>query len=208
VVKLKHFSGQLFSVSPGMVKVLRGLFTLNERIVMLGEWKHGFFSMTAVGATNVGSIQLAFDDSLQTNRWIRDPHGSYTEKCLLTNTLKHPPERLARLPHPVADGIVGPMHDIAVYDLIPINARSDKLVAAASNNPSAVTSADQQQQQQQLNDGERGKEFVKGDELGQFNLGSTVVLVFEAPRTGHEFYVRPNEKVQYGQPLFGKAKRI
>jgi phosphatidylserine decarboxylase len=100
------------------------------------------------------------------------------------------------------------MHDIAVYDLIPINARSDKLVAAASNNPSAVTSADQQQQQQQLNDGERGKEFVKGDELGQFNLGSTVVLVFEAPRTGHEFYVRPNEKVQYGQPLFGKAKRI
>jgi phosphatidylserine decarboxylase len=53
--------GQLFSVSPNMVRMVKGLFVLNERIVMLGQWSHGFFSMTAVGATNVGSIQLAFD---------------------------------------------------------------------------------------------------------------------------------------------------
>lgn len=34
---------------------------MNERIVMLGKWNYGFFSMTAVGATNVGSMRLAFD---------------------------------------------------------------------------------------------------------------------------------------------------
>jgi phosphatidylserine decarboxylase len=44
-----------------MVRVLKGLFVLNERIIMLGQWRHGFFSMSAVGATNVGSIELTFD---------------------------------------------------------------------------------------------------------------------------------------------------
>ena len=53
--------GKLFSVSPGMVRMVEGLFVLNERIIMLGQWQHGFFSMAAVGATNVGSIELAFD---------------------------------------------------------------------------------------------------------------------------------------------------
>jgi phosphatidylserine decarboxylase len=59
---IDQFVGQLFSVSPGMVRMIKGLFVLNERIVMLGQWPFGFFSMTAVGATNVGSIQLTFDD--------------------------------------------------------------------------------------------------------------------------------------------------
>ena len=39
-----------------------GLFTLNERAVVCGSWKHGFFSMTAIGAYNVGSINLAVDE--------------------------------------------------------------------------------------------------------------------------------------------------
>ncbi len=46
-----------------MVRVVQGLFVMNERIVMLGEWQHGFFSKTAVGATNVGSIELKFDQA-------------------------------------------------------------------------------------------------------------------------------------------------
>lgn len=57
-----YITGKLFSVSPGVVRMIQGLFVLNERIVMLGQWEHGFFSTTAVGATNVGSIQLAFDE--------------------------------------------------------------------------------------------------------------------------------------------------
>lgn len=57
----RHFSGELYSVSPWMVKQLQNLFVLNERVVLLGKWRHGFFSMVPVGATNVGSIILNFD---------------------------------------------------------------------------------------------------------------------------------------------------
>ena len=48
-------------MQPGIARWLQGLFNFNERAVYFGTWKHGFFSMTAVGATNVGSINVFFD---------------------------------------------------------------------------------------------------------------------------------------------------
>ncbi len=64
----RHFPGELMSVKPGVVSAFPGLFHLNERVAWLGRWRHGFFSMTAVGATNVGSIHASFDRELQTNQ--------------------------------------------------------------------------------------------------------------------------------------------
>ena len=34
---------------------------------MFGDWTYGFFSISFVGATNVGSVKIHFDDSLKTN---------------------------------------------------------------------------------------------------------------------------------------------
>lgn len=71
----RHFSGELYSVSPWMVKQLQNLFVLNERVVLLGKWRHGFFSMVPVGATNVGSIILNFDKViLSTTSWRISSH--------------------------------------------------------------------------------------------------------------------------------------
>ena len=36
-----------------------GLFALNERVILAGRWRSGFFSFAAVGAYNVGSIHLS-----------------------------------------------------------------------------------------------------------------------------------------------------
>lgn len=62
VQETNHFTGQLFSVSPKMVRMIDDIFVLNERVSILGKWNdNNFFSMTAVGATNVGSVKLSFD---------------------------------------------------------------------------------------------------------------------------------------------------
>lgn len=55
------FTGSLMSVNPGIARWIKELFCHNERVVLSGEWRHGFFSLTAVGATNVGSIRIYFD---------------------------------------------------------------------------------------------------------------------------------------------------
>jgi phosphatidylserine decarboxylase len=56
-----HFGGYLFPVAPAVVKVVPKLFAVNERVVLAGSWKDGYYSLTAVGATNVGSIELCGD---------------------------------------------------------------------------------------------------------------------------------------------------
>lgn len=42
--------------------------------------------------------------------------------------------------------------------------------------------------------------LIKGEEMGGFMLGSTVVLCFEAPR-GFQFDVKVGDKVKLGQAL-------
>lgn len=58
----KHFPGTLVSVHPEYMKQSPEILHTNERVCYLGEWSHGFFSLTAVGATNVGSIKVNFDE--------------------------------------------------------------------------------------------------------------------------------------------------
>uniref|UniRef100_A0A6B2L2V5 phosphatidylserine decarboxylase n=1 Tax=Arcella intermedia TaxID=1963864 RepID=A0A6B2L2V5_9EUKA len=120
----EHFPGHLFPVSYWSVSRIEGLFALNERVVVSGNWKYGEFSYTPVGAYNVGSMDLAFDEELVTNS-------------------DHPPEPLKIYSEPVV-----------------------------------------------LN---------QGDNIGFFHLGSTVVLVFEAPKM--VFTKDRGEKVKMGEKL-------
>ncbi|TRY61261.1 hypothetical protein TCAL_04183 [Tigriopus californicus] len=130
ILKRKHFSGHLLSVSPSMVKNVPGLFSLNERVIYEGVWNdERFFSYSAIGATNVGSIRVDWDNGLVTNR--------------------------KRHPVPVDEKLFSEV----------------KLVKG------------------------------KGEYFGEFNLGSTIVLVFEAPESG-KFQVDIGDKVKLGEPLF------
>ncbi|KAJ3156674.1 phosphatidylserine decarboxylase 1 [Geranomyces michiganensis] len=132
----RHFSGELYSVSPLAVNMIKNLFVLNERVVLMGEWAYGFFSMIPVGATNVGSIKIDFDPELRTNlgrRQLKEQEhapGTYVER-------------------------VYPGHGVPV---------------------------------------------VKGEQMGGFKLGSTVVLVFEAPST-FEFTLEAGQKIRVGEPM-------
>jgi phosphatidylserine decarboxylase len=128
----RHFAGELYSVSPYLQRTLPGLFTLNERVVLLGRWRWGFFSYTPVGATNVGSIKINFDRELRTN-------------SLNTDTAA----------------------DRAAEE------------AAANGEPySGFAEATYEGASQVLG----GYSLKRGEEMGGFQLGSTIVLVFEAPK--------------------------
>ena len=128
----RHFAGELYSVSPYLQRTLPGLFVLNERVVLLGRWRHGFFSYTPVGATNVGSIKINFDKELQTNSLTTD-----TEADRQAERAKERGEHYSGF----AEAYYGAASKVL-----------------------------------------RGHALKRGEEMGGFQLGSTIVLVFEAPK--------------------------
>ena len=164
----RHFAGELYSVSPYLQRTLPGLFTLNERIVLLGRWKYGFFSYIPVGATNVGSIRINFDRELRTN-------------SLTTDTA------------------------------------ADRAAAEAAERGEAYSGyseATYQAASRVLG----GHALRRGEEMGGFALGSSIVMVFEAPAGkqqscddrdvqkaetsgGWKWNVEKGQKVQVGQAL-------
>lgn len=53
----------------------------------------------------------------------------------------------------------------------------------------------------------RGQPLTPAEEMGGFCLGSTIVLVFEAP-SDFEFTVHPGQKVRVGQRLGDVAEKL
>ncbi|KAM9304753.1 phosphatidylserine decarboxylase proenzyme, mitochondrial-like [Gastrophryne carolinensis] len=129
----RHFPGTLLSVSPQVARWMPGLFCENERVLLSGQWQFGFFSLTAVGATNVGSIRIYGDEDLHTN------HSRHVK---------------------------GRYHDYSY----------------------------------ESQSGDSGLVMAKGAPLGEFNFGSTIVLVFEAPRN-FCFHVKDGGRIFMGEGL-------
>ncbi|KAL8991535.1 MAG: hypothetical protein Q9177_000072 [Variospora cf. flavescens] len=167
VEKRRHFAGELYSVSPYLQRTLPGLFTLNERVVLLGRWRWGFFSFTPVGATNVGSIKINFDSELRTN-------------SLTTDTAA---DRAAEEAADRGEAYSGFAE--ATYG------EASKLLG--------------------------GHALRRGEEMGGFQLGSSIVLVFEAPKgrrrsfdegwtdgereSGWRWGVAQGQRVKYGEAI-------
>lgn len=149
----RHFIGELYSVAPYFQERLKGLLSLNERVSLLGKWRYGFFSMTPVGATNVGSIQINFDKDLRTNqKYAPDapPESSESSK-------RHYKEK----------------------------SKNGMCYEASYSGASKLLG---------------GYPLVKGQEIGGFHLGSTVVLVFEAPKS-FNFTIKNGDVVRMGQSI-------
>lgn len=100
-----NIPGKLFTVQEFMVKGLKGLFAINERLITYIETDYGAVAVCKIGAINVGKISLSYDNSV-TNKFFR-----------------------SKKEH--------------IYDV------------------------------------DKKPEIKKGDEIGVFNLGSTVIILFE-----------------------------
>ncbi|XP_062414840.1 phosphatidylserine decarboxylase proenzyme, mitochondrial isoform X5 [Pungitius pungitius] len=148
VERRRHFPGSLLSVNPGVARLVKELFCLNERVALTGQWQHGFFSLTAVGATNVGSIRVYFDQELQTNV-PRYSKGSFHDRSYV--------------------------------------AVDNHLSKAAGKGGVAG------------GEGE-GVVLQKGAAVGEFNLGSTIVLLFEAPKD-FSFNLQAGQRIRVGEGL-------
>lgn len=67
-----NIPGKLFTVQEFMVKGLKGLFAVNERLITYIKTKKGYVAVCKIGAINVGKISLSYDKAV-TNRFIRRP---------------------------------------------------------------------------------------------------------------------------------------
>jgi phosphatidylserine decarboxylase len=67
IKEVRYVPGNLWPVNAWSITNVRELFVKNERVVIEIETSKGPVAVVLVGATNVGSIRLAFEPSLRTN---------------------------------------------------------------------------------------------------------------------------------------------
>lgn len=137
----RHFSGNLFPVNERAARTIRNLYVQNERVVLEGLWQEGFMAIAAIGATNIGSIELPMEPKFRTN--------------LPRKKSLHPQTPEERLYEPEGVGLT----------------------------------------------------LRKGDEIAVFNMGSTVVMVFQAPvkigdsSSEFKFSIKCGDKIHVGEAL-------
>ncbi|RAL25724.1 archaetidylserine decarboxylase [Thermoflavimicrobium daqui] len=127
IKELAYIPGDLYPVNDLGTKLFPGLLALNERVISYIQTELGEIALIKVGATNVGSIKVSFDEQIVTN-----------------------PRSKKGLEH-------------KVY--------------------------------------EQAHQLAKGEEMGRFEFGSTVILLFEPNQIDWLIEAKEGTQVQMGQPL-------
>ena len=70
VEKILYFPGKIFPVNDTSEGRVPGLYTLNERVVVLISTDRGYVALAIVGASAVGEININIWKSLKTNLWL------------------------------------------------------------------------------------------------------------------------------------------
>ena len=237
---------------PSYLKNHKDVLKQNERVNLLGEWCHGFFSMSFVGALNVGSIVLHFDEALKSN--IKAPKHPYLQDknyALLMNqedSLSVHGNQYMRIPQlktqrddnqlenlgPTfsADDLTQYLNEFDIKD-IPQDwtysvTQEQKLAYSMLNgfklkNEKAQDEGNQDAElvsklETPSTGSGRGKNYRlssytitpngiqlhKGEELGMFQMGSTIALIFECPED-YTVVKKEGEQIQLGQSLVSSA---
>lgn len=140
VSKVNHIPGFLDKVKDTAIH--KDTYTQNERVIVFGDSPQGKFYYGIVGATNVGSMDLAFDPSLTTNI------AEHDQKVRIFRAVFKTFDNL-KLHYPVTKEYKVPI------------------------------------------------ELKRGEEVGKFNMGSTIVLITEVPKN-FKFNIRVNERTRMG----------
>lgn len=134
LTRMIYIPGTLFSVNPGTVRGVPGLFARNERVVCVFESASGPFVLILVGATIVGSISTTWH------------------------------------------GVVNPRHANGIREIRERRYDSQALM------------------------------FEKGDEMGRFQLGSTVVMLFPKNKMIFNPLWTPGRTVRFGEVMGEKTE--
>ena len=202
IAERRHFPGALYPVAPSIARYIPSLFVRNERVVLSGSWKHGAFHMVPVGAYNVGSMKLNFDEELDTN--LRE-HTFTQYRPDMDDGLKARPFVKRYTQEAAAAGAAAVVDPLAVAPAASPRA-TQRSVDAASRafdasdpapppagsrlplSPHIVTPA--------------GISLGVGTEFSRFELGSTIVVVFEMDK-GRTFNwnIEQEQKIKLGQRI-------
>lgn len=218
----RHIVGNLHTVAPKAVAKYPETFVKNERVALFGEWVHGFFATSFIGATNVGSIVLNFDKDLRTNR-VGVKKAEVFDKNYLDTTefegvfrsnlviKKKSYKTMEEEKYDITS-------DIGIFDIKDMTStdsgEADLTYREQSEHEFKFRlenqfSSDEEEKtngfkydeyQEELNEKlinpdstvqkysitNKGIAFEKGEEVGYFNLGSSIMLIMETPK-GSEF---------------------
>ena len=157
----RHIVGYLSPVKPSYVNSHKDVFKQNERVNIFGRWEQGFYFESAVGATNVGSIKLDFDEDVVTNQTFCE-HPYYYDKNYITN--------------------------VAAEKATPVG---------------QYLKADSFEKEKDIVGDSTALTFEKGELTGRFEMGSTIVLVFECDQKT-SFNIHPGKKLWLGEQIVSR----